>query len=149
MGKIVFSNAYFSIDSTAATQVALSDHVRSLTLNFSNAEVDATCMTAEGLQRLKGLQDWSMDVEFAQDFAAAKVNATVFKKMNSTAPQVTVSFRPTTAVASATNPEYRGEGIVFEYTPASGSVGALATASVSIRAAADYSTSYSLARITT
>jgi hypothetical protein len=147
MGKIVFSNAYFAIDSTAATQVDLSDHVKSLTLNFSNAEVDATCMTAEGLQRLKGLQDWSMDVEFAQDFAAAKVNATIVKKMNSTAPQATVSFRPTTAAAGAANPEYRGEGIVFEYTPASGSVGDLAVASISIRAAADYSTSYSLGRV--
>lgn len=148
MGKIVFSNAYFAIDSTAATQVDLSDHVRSLTLNFSNAEVDATCMTAEGLQRLKGLQDWSMDVEFVQDFAASKVNAVIFRKMNSTAPQVTVSFRPTTAAAGAANPEYRGEGIVFEYIPVSGSVGDLAVASVGIRAAADYSTSYSLTRLT-
>ncbi len=149
MGKIVFNNAYFAIDSTAAAQVDLSDHVRSLTLNFSNAEVDATCMTAEGLQRLKGLQDWSMDVEFAQDFASAKVNATIFRKMNSTAPQATVSFRPTDSAASVTNPEYRGEGIVFSYTPAGGSVGDLGIASISIRAAADYSTSYSLVRLTT
>ena len=148
MGKIVFSNAYFAIDSTAATQVDLSDHVRSLTLSFSNAEVEATCMTNEGMTRLKGLQDWSMDVEFAQDFASAKVNATIFRKMNSTAPQVTVSFRPTTAVASAANPEYRGEGIVFDYTPMSGSVSDLGIASISIRAAADYSTSYSLGRLT-
>jgi hypothetical protein len=149
MGKLVFSNAYFAVDSTAATQVNLSDHVRSVTLNYSNTEVDATCMTDEGISRLAGLKDWSMDVEMAQDFAASKTNAIIFKKMNSTAPQVTVSFRPTTAAASATNPEYRGEGIVFEYTPMSGNVGDLAVASVSIKAAADYSTSYSLARITT
>lgn len=147
MGKFVFSNVYFAIDSTAAAQVDLSDHVRSLTLNFSNAEVDATCMTAEGMQRLKGLQDWSMDVEFAQDFGSSKVNAVIFRKMNSTAPQVTVSFRPTTGGKTANNPEYQGEGIVFEYTPASGSVGDLAVASISIRAAADYSTSYSLTRL--
>lgn len=149
MGKFVFSNAYFAIDSTAATQVNLSDHVRSLTLNFNNAEIDSTCMTNEGISRLKGLYDWSMDVEFAQDFAASNVNSTLFRKMNSTAPQVTVSFRPTTAAASTDNAEYTGEGIVFSYSPVSGSVGDLASASISIRAAADYSTSYSLVRITT
>ncbi len=147
MGKFVFYDAYFAIDSTAASIVDLSDHVRSVTLNFSNAEVESTCMGDEGLSRLKGLQDWSMDVEFAQDFASAKVNATIFRKMNSTAPQATVAFRPVNANKSATNPEYQGEGIVFSYTPASGSVGDLAVASISIRAAADYSTSYSLVRL--
>ena len=149
MGKIVYSNAYLAIDSTAATQVNLSSYVRSLTLNFSNVEVDATRMGDKGITRFKGLQDWSMDVEFAQDFAAGSVNATIFRKMNSTAPQVTVSFRPTTSAASTANPEYKGEGIIFEYTPSGGSVGDLAIASINIRAAADYSTSYSLARITT
>lgn len=147
MGKFVYNNAYFAIDSTAATQVDLSDHVKSLTLNLSNTEVDSTCMAAGGLSRLKGLQDWSMDIEFAQDFASTKVNATLFRKMNSTAPQVTVSFRPTNASAGTSNPEYRGEGIVFEYTPASGSVGDLAVASISIRAAADSSASHSMVRL--
>jgi len=148
MGKFVFRNAYFAIDSTAATIVALSDHVRSVTLNYSKAEVDATCMGDEGMARILGLADWSMDVEFAQDYATAKVNAVIFNKMNSTVPEVTVQFRPTTDAASTANPQFQGEGIVFEYTPMGGTVGDLATASISIKAAADYSTSYSLARIT-
>ena len=148
MGKFVFKNPYFAIDSTAGSLVALSDHVRSLTLNYSAEEVDSTCMTDDGIARLVGLKDWSMDVEFAQDYASAKVNATIFNKMNSTAPQATVAFRPTTGGTTGTNPQYQGEGIVFDYTPVGGTVGDLAVGSISIRAAADYSTSYSLGRVT-
>jgi hypothetical protein len=80
-----------------------------------------------------------MDVEFAQDFstaAASKVDNCIFNGMNTTLASLTVTFRPTTDTASATNPAYVGEGLVFEYTPATGSVGDFATASVSIRGVA-------------
>ena len=44
---------------------------------------------------------------------------------------VAIKVRPTTAAISATNPEYSGNVLVSEYSPLDGSVGDLATTSVS------------------
>jgi hypothetical protein len=136
MGKFVFSNAYFAMDNSTGGAYNASSYVRSLTLNYSRAEVDKTCMLDEGIGRLSGLYDWSMDVEFAQDFTDNTLDEIIFGAMGSTLASLTFSFRPTTASAGASNPEYRGEGWIFEYTPLTGSVGDLSTASVSIRCVA-------------
>ncbi len=133
MGKFVFSNAYFAMDNSTGGVYDASAYVKSLTLNYSKAEVDKTCMLDEGIGRLSGLYDWNMDVEFAQDFADNTLDEVIFNAMGSTLASLTFSFRPTTAVVSASNPTYRGEGWIFEYTPLTGSVGDLGTASISIR----------------
>jgi hypothetical protein len=107
-----------------------------MTLNYSRAEVDATCMTNVGMARVVGLRDWSIDLEFAQDYADNTLDETLYTAMTTTKASLTVTVRPTTATVGASNPNYIGEGLIFEYTPATGSVGDLATASVSIRCAA-------------
>jgi hypothetical protein len=136
MGKFVFSNAYLAMDNAAGTPFVATSYVRSLTLNYTKAEVDKTCMGDEGIARLSGLYDWTMDVEFAQDFTDDTLDEVIFGAMNSTLSSLTFSFRPTTGTTSASNPTYRGEGWIFEYTPMTGSVGDLATCSVSIRGVA-------------
>jgi len=136
MGKFVFQNAYFAIDSTAAVNRVLSTYVKSITLNYSRAEVDSTCMGDEGIARMAGLRDWSMDLEFAQDYGSSAVDRVMFGALGSTAATATVWFSPTTNAISASNPRYKGEGRVFEYTPASGSPGDFGTATASIRCAA-------------
>ena len=138
MGKFVFSNPYVGVEvgSTVATTVSeLQSYVKSMTLNYTRAEVDATCMTDEGIGRLIGLRDWSLDLEFAQDFADNLLDEILYDAMTTNKASLTITIRPTTAVVSAANPNYIGEGLIFEYTPASGGVGDLATASVSIRCA--------------
>lgn len=136
MGKFVFSNAYFAMDNSTGSVYDASSFVKSLTVNYSKSEVDKTCMLDEGIGRLSGLYDWSMDVEFAQDFADNTLDEVVFNAMNSTLTSLTFSFRPTTAVVGATNPTYRGEGWIFAYTPMTGGVGDLGAASISIRGVA-------------
>jgi hypothetical protein len=145
MGKFVFSNAclYLEKSSTASTLSAsttgvdyLSSYLKSLTLNFSKSEVDKTCMLDEGIGRLSGLYDWSMDLEFAQDCANDLLDEILFNSINTNKTSLGIRFRPTTAAVGATNPQYTGKGMIFEYTPLTGSVGDLSTASVSIRAVA-------------
>lgn len=143
MGKFVFSNACLYLEkytgnltsSTTGTDY-LSTYLKSLTLNFSKAEVDKTCMLDEGIGRLAGLYDWSMDLEFAQDCADNLLDEILFNAINTTKTSLEVRFRPTTAAVGVTNPKYNGKGMIFEYTPLTGGVGDLATASVSIRAVA-------------
>ncbi len=143
MGKFVFSNACLYLErytgnfTTGSTGVDyLSSYLKSVTLNFSKSEVDKTCMLDEGIGRLSGLYDWSMDLEFAQDCANDLLDEIIFNAVNTTKTSLYVIFRPTTAAVGATNPKYNGRGMIFEYTPLTGGVGDLATASVSIRAVA-------------
>ena len=138
MGKFVFKNAYVGVEngsSTGVTEKALQTYTKSVTLNYSRAEVDSTCMTDVGIARLVGLRDWSIDLEFAQDFGSGLLDSMLYTMMTTTKASLTVTLRPTTSVVGTGNPNYIGEGLIFEYAPASGGVGDLATASVSIRCA--------------
>jgi hypothetical protein len=82
--------------------------------------------------RLGGLKDWSASIDFAQDYAAAQVDATMFPLVGST---FAVEIRPTSGARSATNPAYTGTGILESYQPIGGSVGDEATTTVSIQGA--------------
>ncbi len=136
MGKFVLANAFVSLEGNASTtQNYLYTYLKSLTLNYSRAEVDSTCMGDKGIARCIGLRDWSLDLEFAQDHADNVLDELMYNAMTTTKASLTVIVRPTTAVVGINNMNYVGEGLVFEYTPASGGVGDLATASVSIRCA--------------
>lgn len=112
--------------------VNLSTLVRKVTLSPSADAQESTAMGATYRARLGGLKDWSVEVEFNQDFAAAQVDATLFPLLGTT---FSVKVRPTTGVISATNPEYQGTGLLTEYTPLDGSVGDLAVSPVTIEGA--------------
>lgn len=143
MGKFVLINPYIGLEnglSSSTLSVALQTYVKSATLNYSRAEVDNTCMTDIGIGRLPGLRDWSLDLEFAQDFADNLLDEILYSAATTTKASLAVTVRPTTAGVGTGNPNYRGYGIVFEYTPASGGVGDLGTASVSIRCAGNAAT---------
>ncbi len=120
MAKVVFSSAYVSINS-----VDLSTRVRSVSINYSADEVEQTTMGDGTHLFLGGLKNYSVDVEFAQDWAAANVDATLFSIVG-TAVQVEV--RPATGSRSATNPGYNATMLLPEYNPIGNAVGDLATA---------------------
>lgn len=122
MATFVYRDARVEING-----VVLSDHVRQATVKHGANEVDDTAMGANSQSRLSGLKDWSIEVEFNQDFAAANVDATLFALVG--AAPFAIKVRPTTAAISATNPEYQGNCILSDYQPLGGSVGDLATAS--------------------
>lgn len=117
MAKTILDNAFLSVET-----VDLSDHVRSLAMNLKTDIIDATCMSNTYKDKLAGFTDWSVEVEFAQDYAANKVDATLFSLVGTTCSLV---IRPDSAAKGATNPEFTGEGILVNYSPLDGKVSEL------------------------
>ena len=107
----------------------LSDHVRSVTIDAGQNMQDDTAMGDTFVSNAAGLATWSVTVEFLQDYAACKVDATVAPLLGigNTAALV---IKPTSGSVSATNPSYSGTGILESYNPVGGTVGdqAMATA---------------------
>lgn len=129
MGTLVYTDALTDING-----VDLSDHVRSLTLNYEAEILDDTAMGTSGTRSAKpGLKNWTLSVDFYQDFAVGSVDATLFPLIGAAAFPVRV--RPVKASAiSTTNPEYQGNAVLESYPPLTGEVGALAMATASFRA---------------
>lgn len=135
MGKIILNGAYFAAGGSG-TEVDLSDRVRSVTIDLKTDIVDATCMTDTYKDKLAGMTDWSVEVEFAQDYAAANVDDTLFPLMGTA---VSLIIRPTQAVKGADNPEFTGTGIMETYSPLSGKVSELNTNKVKFQGTATLS----------
>lgn len=123
MATLVIKDASITINS-----VDLSDHCKSVTINYEAGPVEDTNMGDDTHQHTGGLKNYSCEVEFAQDYAAGEVDATLFSIVGSSVP---VIVKPTSAAVSATNPSYTGTMLLTSYNPVTGSVGDLATASVS------------------
>jgi hypothetical protein len=127
----VIKGPYISING-----VDLSDWVKSIELPIEVAEVDATTGTAAAsaanaaMGRLAGLKDWSFSPTFAQDFAANAVDATLYPLIGT---EFAVEIRPTNAAASATNPKFTGNGMLFGYEPINGAIGAHAETKPTIK----------------
>lgn len=103
--------------------VALSAHVRAIrlrsTLEFAD---DSRTMGNLGRKVIPVLEDYELEIELSQDFAAAQVDATLGPDKLAKTARAWV-LRPTSAVISATNPEYRGTGYIENYEPIHGAFG--------------------------
>jgi hypothetical protein len=95
--------------------VDLSDHASKVTTTDSRAPVDITTFGATNLVMTKGLGDGKIAVDFFQDFAAAKVHATLQPLISSTTG-IVVEIRPVNAARSATNPAILMTGLLMNYT---------------------------------
>lgn len=102
--------------------VDLSDHVREITIDMSADDLDATAMGAVSKAHAVGLRDDKIEVTFLADFAAAKVDATLFPLVGSSTP-FTVACKPSSAATSSSNPSYTLSSLLFDYTPIDVSVG--------------------------
>lgn len=124
MAVLVLTDATISVNS-----VALADHSNSLTLNYEIDSVETTAMGDTGHKFTGGLQNNSLDIEFMQDFAASKVEATVYGLVGTT---TTIVIKATSAATSATNPSYTLTGAYLAaHTPVAGATGELAMTSLS------------------
>jgi len=123
MAKIVLTNAVVTVNA-----VDLSDAVSSITLNSSFDVVETTAFSSTAARtRVGGLADNSISLEFHQDYASGEVEATIFPLLGTL---TTVTVKPVSGATTATNPLYTVSCLVAEWTPLNGSVGELATASV-------------------
>ena len=123
MAEFVLTGASLTINS-----VDLSSYVTSISLSQSADSVEDTSMGDTSRTYLGGLKTGMLDVTFNQDFAASKVEATVFPLVGTT---TTCVVKPAAAAAAATNPSYTFTALCTEYTTLDGSVGDLATSSFS------------------
>ena len=122
MAVLVLTNAYITINA-----VNLSDHIASVTLTTNDDVVETTAFGSTARTRIGGLGDNSVAIEFHQDYATSSVEATIYPLLGST---TSVVVKPNGATTAATNPSYTFTALVSEWTPLSGAVGELATASV-------------------
>lgn len=126
MAKLVWKNPHLTLNA-----VDLSDHVKGLTIDYKAEIIDNTCSGDATRAKLPGLKDWSVTIEFAQDYAASEVDATLFSLVGAAA--VAVAMRPTTDSVGATNPSFAGNVLVESYPPIAGTVGAEGTATVTLQ----------------
>ena len=126
MASFVFTNAKVTINSKD-----LSDHVRSVKINYKGETPENTAMSSTGVKtRLPGLIDWDMDIEFNQDYATDKPDAVLFPLVGAAA--FAVSVLPVNTTVSATNPNFNGNALLADYAPLGGKVGDIATTSIKL-----------------
>lgn len=130
MAFIVLKDASVTINS-----VDLSDHVKQVTIKYSADIHEDTAMGATSKSRLAGLKDWSADIEFYQDYATGKVDATLFPLVG--AASFPIHIKPASGAIAADNPDYTGNAVLPDYSPISGSVGDLMSTSVTFQGDGD------------
>ena len=126
MSVVVLTNAKVVVNG-----VDLSDHVDSVEVQTNVDDVDITAMGASAHQHAPGLRNDAITVNFLQDFASGKVDATLFPLLGNTG--FTVSVLPVNAATSTTNPAYFATCCLFTYSPLNGKVGERSDTSVTFQ----------------
>lgn len=122
MAKLVLTNPVITIGG-----VDLSDHIGSVTLSLSYADVATTAFGDTAVTRVAGLGDHSISLDFHEDYAASEVHATISPLVGLT---TTVSVKPVDATTAATNPQWTATVLVNDWPLIDGAVGDLASASI-------------------
>lgn len=136
MATFVWDNAYFAIQKGSSSAVDLSDHVTEATLTVTPEILDETAHGDSWRTRKAGLKDWNATVTVHQDFAASKTDSVIYSYMTSAqySSTITIYLRESkSASVAATNPSYNGPVLIESFTPFSGTVGELATATISMQ----------------
>jgi hypothetical protein len=122
MAKLLLQDVKVTINGTN-----LSNAIKSVELSLSSDAKDVTAFGDGWINRISGLKDGSVKIDFFQDFGASAVEATVFPLFGTLA---TVVVLPTSGTASVTNPSYTFLALVNAHMPVAGAVGDVATLSV-------------------
>ena len=95
--------------------VDLSEYVTSITLTQTFDEVETTAMGATAHQFSKGLEASTLTVDFLNDWAAAKVQATLQAAYGTSVTAIVIPVKGT--AVGATNPTYTVSILVNNLTP--------------------------------
>lgn len=105
--------------------IDLSDHVTSVTLNYTADELEVTAMGDTSHKFVKGLESGTLTVSFLNDTAASNVLATLNGAFGTTVAAKLLQEKAT--AVSATNPLYTFDILVNNLTPINGGVGDIGT----------------------
>jgi len=95
--------------------VDLSEYVTSITLTQTFDEVETTSMGASAHQFSKGLEASTLQVDFLNDWAAAKVQATLQAAYGTSVTAIVIPVKGT--AVGATNPTYTMSILINNLTP--------------------------------
>ncbi len=124
MSIAAFTDGVFTFNT-----VDLSDHVAAVTIDPAAAELDASPINSTWDRTQAGRKNYTLTVEFFDDFAAAKVHATLKAAFGT---NVAFTLKPTSAAISATNPEFQGT-VCCSKLPTGGAAGDLLKKSVTFK----------------
>ena len=126
MAQLVLTNAKVTLDSND-----ISAYIKSVKINFSKELQDSTVMGNTSKARLSGLADWSIELEFNQDYAASAIDSIIWPIVSGSTAKLIEVLAVNTTVSSS-NPKYSGTGLIDGYNPIQGSVGEVAQSSITI-----------------
>ena len=126
----VWKNGYIGVNA-----VDLSDHAREISLETSVAELPDNVHGDNVSKVRSGLENWSVNATFLQDFAAGEVDATFAAIGGVGHSSFQLEVGPSADAASATNPRYSGMAILASYKPFGGQHGVNMEAQASFRPA--------------
>lgn len=126
MAAFVFTDAY-----TLVAAVDLSNDVQQVAIDIGAELQDDTVMSFAARSNIPGLKTAGAQVTFLQDYAAGQVDATIFPLVGT---KFAFETRPTSAARSTTNPGYTNTMTIGDggYRPLGGSVGDMATATLTL-----------------
>lgn len=127
MAEIVLTDPQCTINS-----VNLTAYVKSVTITYEAETPEKTASGDNPREYLPGLQNWTADVEFNQDYTAGTVDATLFAIITGGAA-VAIALKADDAATGPNNPEYQGSVILTSYTPIGGSIGEVLTTPTSLQ----------------
>jgi hypothetical protein len=121
----IFVATDFNVSINGST--ALASYLTQVELKASATDITTTAFGSSWVTRVAGLKEGSLTLTFNQDYAASTVDATLWPLLGS---QATVVIKPTSSAVGSANPSYTVVAVVNDLTPVSGTVGDLATFSV-------------------
>ena len=121
----IFVATDFNVSINGST--ALASYLTQVELKASATDITTTAFGSSWVTRVAGLKEGSLTLTFNQDYAASTVDATLWPLLGS---QATVVIKPTSSAVGTSNPAYTAVCVVTDLTPISGTVGDLATFSI-------------------
>lgn len=119
----VLFDAYISINSNV-----VSDHGNKIEIAATVVDLDSTAFGQQWQNRVGGLKDGLISIDFLNDFTAAQLDSIFWPLLGTVVP---FEVRPTSAARAVTNPAWTGSILINAWKPLSGKVGDLASTSVS------------------